>query len=106
MQHYYQMNDNAISIAIAEMADKYKTRKNIRLTHFKEYYTTPEDFENAVKNPPDELNEEQWRLICELFTSPQFIARSKQNSLNRQKTKYSSTQGSITMAETLHENVS
>ncbi|XP_062087426.1 uncharacterized protein LOC133794224 [Humulus lupulus] len=106
MQYYYQIDDNATLIALAEMAEKYKTRKNIRLAHFKEYYTKPEDFENAVKNPPNELNEEQWRLICQLFTSPQFIARSKQNSLNRQKMKYSSTQGSITMAETLHENQS
>ncbi|KAF4374778.1 hypothetical protein F8388_020299 [Cannabis sativa] len=85
------------------MAEKYKTRKNIRLQHFREYYKNPEDFENAVKNPPNELNEDQWRLICELFTTPDFIHRSKQNSINRQKMKFSSTTGSVTMAEILRQ---
>uniref|UniRef100_A0A803QEE9 Uncharacterized protein n=1 Tax=Cannabis sativa TaxID=3483 RepID=A0A803QEE9_CANSA len=106
LQHYYEIDNNAklTAVSLAEMAEKYKTRKNIRLTHFKKYYKTPEDFENAVKNHPDELNEEQWRLICQLFTSPKFIARSKRNTLNRQKMKYPSTQGSITMAEILYKN--
>ncbi|KAF4378669.1 hypothetical protein F8388_006120 [Cannabis sativa] len=90
-----------VAISIVEMAEKYRTRKNIRLQHFREYYKNPEDFENAVKNPPNELNEDQWRLICELFTTPDFIQRSKQNSINRQKMKFSSTQGSVTMAEIL-----
>ncbi|KAF4362497.1 hypothetical protein F8388_015862 [Cannabis sativa] len=92
-----------VAISIAEMAEKYKTRKNIRLQHFREYYKNPEDFENAVKNPPNELNEDQWRLICELFTTPDFIHRSKQNSINRQKMKFSSTTGSVTMAEILRQ---
>ncbi|XP_060972058.1 uncharacterized protein LOC115718031 isoform X1 [Cannabis sativa] len=106
LKHYYQMDSNPklIAISIAEMAEKYKTRKNIRLAHFKKYYQNPEDFENAVKNPPNELSEEQWRLICQLFTTSEFIQRSKENALNRQKMKYSSTQGSITMAKTLHQN--
>ncbi|KAF4348915.1 hypothetical protein G4B88_002690 [Cannabis sativa] len=87
------------------MAEKYKTRKNIRLQHFREYYENPEDFENAVKNPPNELNEDRWRLICELFTTPDFIQRSKQNSINRQKMKFSSTTGSVTMAEILRQKL-
>ncbi|KAF4393501.1 hypothetical protein F8388_023305 [Cannabis sativa] len=92
-----------VAISIVEMAEKYKTRKNIRLQHFREYYENPEDFENAVKNPPSELNKDQWRLICELFTTPDFIQRSKQNSINRQKMKFSSTTGSVTMAEILRQ---
>ncbi|XP_060969927.1 uncharacterized protein LOC133037121 [Cannabis sativa] len=103
--HYYQLDSHPklVAISIAEMAEKYKTRKNIRLQHFREYYKNPEDFENAVKNPPNELNEDQWRLICELFTTPDFIQRSKQNSINRQKMKFSSTTGSVTMAEILRQ---
>ncbi|KAM6576293.1 hypothetical protein CsatB_028130 [Cannabis sativa] len=105
MQHYYQLDSHPklVAISIAEMAEKYKTRKNIRLQHFREYYKNPEDFENAVKNPPNELNEDQWRLICELFTTPDFVQRSKQNSINRQKMKFSSTTGSVTMAEILRQ---
>ncbi|KAF4383771.1 hypothetical protein G4B88_020093 [Cannabis sativa] len=105
LQHYYQLDSHPklVAISIAEMAEKYKTRKNIRLQHFREYYKNPEDFENAVKNPPNELNEDQWRLICELFTTPDFIQRSKQNSINRQKMKFSSTTGSVTMAEILRQ---
>ncbi|KAF4370717.1 hypothetical protein F8388_025096 [Cannabis sativa] len=105
LRHYYQLDSHPklVAISIAEMAEKYKTRKNIRLQHFREYYKNPEDFENAVKNPPNELNEDQWRLICELFTTPDFIQRSKQNSINRQKMKFSSTTGSVTMAEILRQ---
>ncbi|KAF4367780.1 hypothetical protein G4B88_011081 [Cannabis sativa] len=105
LRHYYQLDSHPklVAISIAEMAEKYKTRKNIRLQHLREYYKNPEDFENAVKNPPNELNEDQWRLICELFTTPDFIQRSKQNSINRQKMKFSSTRGSVTMAEILRQ---
>ncbi|KAF4372653.1 hypothetical protein G4B88_030398 [Cannabis sativa] len=105
LQHYYQLDSHPklVAILIAEMAEKYKTRKNIRLQHFREYYKNPEDFENAVKNPPNELNEDQWRLICELFTTSDFIQRSKQNSINRQKMKFSSTTGSVTRAEILRQ---
>ncbi|KAF4355909.1 hypothetical protein G4B88_011633 [Cannabis sativa] len=85
------------------MAKKYKTRKNIRLQHFREYYKNPEDFENAVKNPPNELSEDQWRLMCQLFTTHEFIKRSNQNSINRQKMRFSSTQWSVTMAEILRQ---
>ncbi|KAF4380927.1 hypothetical protein G4B88_002300 [Cannabis sativa] len=105
LRHYYQLDSHPklVAISIAEMAKKYKTRKNIRLQHFREYYKNPEDFENAVKNPPNELNEDQWRLICELFTTFDFIQRSKQNSINRQKMKFSSTTGSVTRAEILRQ---
>ncbi|KAF4371811.1 hypothetical protein F8388_023124 [Cannabis sativa] len=105
LRHYYQLDSHPklVAISIAEMAEKYKTRNNIRLQHFREYYKNPKDFENAVKKPPNELNEDQWRLICELFTTHDFIQQSKQNSINRQKMKFSSTQGSVTMAEILRQ---
>ncbi|KAF4381069.1 hypothetical protein F8388_011991 [Cannabis sativa] len=112
IRYYYEIDRHpkVLAISLAEMAEKYKTRKNVRYVHFKEFYKNPEDFEIAVKNPPspppppNELNEEQWRLICQFFTSEEFTSRSKQNALNQQKMLFPSTQGSITIAETLHEN--
>uniref|UniRef100_A0A803NPE8 Uncharacterized protein n=1 Tax=Cannabis sativa TaxID=3483 RepID=A0A803NPE8_CANSA len=67
-----------------------------------EFHNVSNRIVGLEKTTPNELNEEQWRL--KFFTSEELMARSKKNALNRQKMIFPSTQGSVTMAETLHEN--
>uniref|UniRef100_A0A803NZW9 Uncharacterized protein n=1 Tax=Cannabis sativa TaxID=3483 RepID=A0A803NZW9_CANSA len=109
VKHYYEIDNNEhastiLQITLAEMADKYKKRKSLRHAHFKKFYKKPEDFEQAVDNPPNDVNAEHWRQICQFFTSPEFIARSQQNKNNREKSKYPTTQGSKSLAGMRSEN--
>ncbi|XP_062096025.1 uncharacterized protein LOC133801799 [Humulus lupulus] len=80
------------------MKDRYRNRKTLRHEHFEKYYNGPEDWDKVLNNPTNDVNKEEWKQICQLFTSPQFIARSIKNKENRKKQKYSTTQGTKSLA--------
>ena len=88
------------------MKDRYRNRKTKRHDHFAKYYKGPEDWDKVLDNPPNDVNKEEWKHICELFTSSKFMARSVKNKENRKKQKYSTTQGTKSLAAIRNERVS
>ncbi|XP_062083460.1 uncharacterized protein LOC133789703 [Humulus lupulus] len=73
-------------------------RKTLRHEYFEKHYNGPEDWDKVLNNPTNDVNKEEWKQICQLFTSPQFIARSVKNKENRKKEEYSTTQGTKSLA--------
>ncbi|XP_062113197.1 uncharacterized protein LOC133824334 [Humulus lupulus] len=95
-----------------ELFDEIKTElypgcdwKSKRHAHFKKFYKGPDDWDEVLKNPPKDVNADEWKQICEFFRSPKFIARSVKNKINRDQVKYSTTQGTKSLAVTCHEKV-
>ncbi|XP_062107360.1 uncharacterized protein LOC133818483 [Humulus lupulus] len=80
------------------MKDRYRNKKTLRHEHFEKHYNGPEDWDKVLNNPTNDVNKEKWKQICQLFTSPQFIARSIKNKENRKKQKYSTMQGTKSLA--------
>ncbi|KAM6581679.1 hypothetical protein CsatA_005453 [Cannabis sativa] len=104
LRYYYDIDNNEHSeiitnIACAEIADIYKKRKLLRHVHFKKHYKSLADFDNVVAHPPSDLTPEEWLPICEIFTSPEFIAHYKMNTENKKMMQYPTTQGSKSMAK-------
>ncbi|KAM6557293.1 hypothetical protein CsatB_004312 [Cannabis sativa] len=85
-----------------EMAERYSERKTNRHRYFKQHYTKPEDWEKVLQLPPDYLNTESWKPICEMFISKKFLNRSSKNKANRQQMKYPTTQGTRSLASIRH----
>ncbi|XP_062097037.1 uncharacterized protein LOC133803103 [Humulus lupulus] len=103
IQYYYQIAGRedflkCLNGIDREMKDRYRNRKTLRHEHFEKYYNGPEDWDKVLNNPTNDVNKEEWKQICQLFTSPQFIARSIKNKENRKKQKYSTTQGTKSLA--------
>ena len=88
------------------MADRYRDRKSKRHSHFKKFYKRSDDWDEAINNPPRDVNADDWKQICELFRSPRFVARSMKNKTNREKMRYSTTQGTKSLAAIRHDKVS
>ncbi|XP_060958002.1 uncharacterized protein LOC133029962 [Cannabis sativa] len=84
------------------MAERYSERKTLRHKHFKQHYKKPEDWDTVLKFPPDYLNTETWKPVCELFVSEAFLNRSTKNKSNRQLMKYPTTQGTKSLASIRH----
>ncbi|XP_062093630.1 uncharacterized protein LOC133799648 [Humulus lupulus] len=85
------------------MEERYRERKNYRHRHFKNHYAGPEDLENVLSKPPNHCTKEAWQLICEMFLSERFLARSAKNQANRRQMKYVTTQGTKSLAAKRHE---
>ena len=88
------------------MKDRYRNKKTLRHEHFEKHYNGTEDWDKVLNNPTNDVNKEKWKQICQLFTSPQFIARSIKNKENRKKQKYSTMQGTKSLAAIRFEKVS
>ncbi|XP_062086721.1 uncharacterized protein LOC133815921 isoform X2 [Humulus lupulus] len=111
MKYFYNVDghpepERVMKTIYTEMRKRYSERKNIRHTHFKKYYSNPEDLQSVLVAPPDHCSKESWKDIVQLFLSPKFIARSNQNKKNRKEMKYTSTQGTKSMAAKRHQFVS
>ena len=111
MQYFYNVDghpepERVMKTIYTEMCKRYFERKNIRHTHFKKYYSKPEDLESILIAPPDHCTKESQKDIVQLFFSPKFITRSNQNKKNRKEMKYTSTQGTKSMAAKRHQFVS
>ena len=76
-----------------EFQDRYKDRKGRKKKKFNEHGGY-DDIETARKNPLEDMDNESWQKLVDLFTTPQFMARSKANAANRAKQKYPSLHGS------------
>ena len=111
MQYYYNIDghpqrESVLATLNKEMGERYRERKNYRHRHFKNHYAGPEDLENVLSKPPDHCTKEAWQLICEMFLSERFLARSAKNQANRRQMKYVTTQGTKLLAAKRHQYVS
>ena len=87
------------------MKDRYRDRKTKRHCHFSSHYNGPEDWDKILENPCQNVSKDEWKKICELFTSPHWVEHSKKNKDNRAQQKYATTQGSKSLAARRHEKV-
>ena len=88
------------------MKDQYRNRKTLRHEHFEKHYNGPEDWDKVLNNPTNDVNKEEWKQICQLFTSSKFIMRSVKKKENWKKQKYSTTQSTKSLAAICHKKVS
>ncbi|XP_062089864.1 uncharacterized protein LOC133796390 [Humulus lupulus] len=108
IQYYYQITGRedflkCLDSIDREIKDRYRNRKIIRHEHFEKHYNEPEDWDKVLNNPTKDVNKEDWKQICQLFTSPKFIVRSVKSKANQKKQKYSTTQGTKSLAATRYE---
>ena len=78
---------------MSESFNRYKDRKGRKKKYFDEHGGY-DDIETARKNPPEIMNNESWQKLVDLFTTPQFMAHSKENAANKARQKYPSLHGS------------
>ncbi|KAM6553141.1 hypothetical protein CsatB_013903 [Cannabis sativa] len=107
IRYYFDIDGNPhrdllMGTLYSVMAERYSERKTLRHKHFKQHYKKPEDWDTVLKFPPDYLNTETWKPVCELFVSEAFLNRSTKNKSNRQLMKYPTTQGTKSLASIRH----
>ncbi|XP_060961590.1 uncharacterized protein LOC115712836 [Cannabis sativa] len=107
VRYYFDIDGNPhrdllMGTLYSVMAERYSERKTLRHKHFKQHYKKPEDWDTVLKFPPDYLNTETWKPVCELFVSEAFLNRSTKNKSNRQLMKYPTTQGTKSLASIRH----
>ena len=88
MQHFYNVDghpepERVMKTIYTEMRKRYSERKNIRHTHFKKYYSKPEDLESVLIAPPDHCTKDSWKDIFSCFLAQNLL----RNPTKTRKTK-------------------
>ncbi|WCJ39778.1 hypothetical protein M5689_020740 [Euphorbia peplus] len=89
---------HAKEVIDSAMANRFKQYKHSCHNHYKKY--TPED---AKKNPPEDVTQDDWVHLCDHFESDGFKKQSGANKLNRAKSQVPNRTGSKSFAQRISE---
>ncbi|KAB1213389.1 hypothetical protein CJ030_MR5G003541 [Morella rubra] len=89
-----------VRTVVETMMTARRTHRNRMHAYFKKFPSK----EAALLKPHPDTTEEQWKELCDLFTSEAFMKRSEQNKKNRSKLTVNHAAGSRSFQRTsLHE---
>ncbi|KAF5962043.1 hypothetical protein HYC85_003252 [Camellia sinensis] len=80
----------AIGFILNLMHDRYKSYRHDLRQRFRSFPT----MESALANPPENMEKETWKFLCEKWSDKDYKVRCGKNKLNREKLKVLHTAGS------------